>query len=56
MAHITPLLHDRATPEQQQAESSARLVAACLVLITMNFYDEAVWEEKRNAHRGVIQY
>ena len=40
--------------QQQQPQSSARPVRHASYSITMNVYDEAMSEEKRSAHRGVI--
>jgi hypothetical protein len=55
MAHITPLLHDPAAAEQQQSKVVQGLLRHASYSITMNVYDEAMSEEKRSAHRGVIQ-
>jgi hypothetical protein len=53
--HIPTLLHDPAAPEQQHPKVVQGLLRHAAYSITMNVYDETMSEEKRNAHRGVIQ-
>jgi hypothetical protein len=48
-------LHDAAAPEQQQPKVVQAPLRHASYSITMNVYDEAMSEEKRTAHRGVIQ-